>query len=168
MARTGHWFRTFSIFDATIGNDIPLCYAIASPKHSKKPKLRHEMLNTHPTCLLLSYCLTFSQLLRGKLDPKPVDAFVDADLAAEAAVGFSGKKLVKHFFLLIGFVTEVMVAKDIDMATATKSHTSAGSQDGEFVGLTGFHDIEANILRDLEGMDLVITVQDFYSDQACF
>jgi len=112
--------------------------------------------------------MPYAILFGGQFDTQAMDTFVDADLAAEAAVGFSGKKLVKHFFLLIGFVTEVMVAKDIDMATATKSHTSAGSQDGEFVGLTGFHDIEANILRDLEGMDLVITVQDFYSDQACF
>ena len=77
------------------------------------------MLNTHPTCLLLSYCLTFSQLLRGKLDPKPVDAFVDADLAAEAAVGFGREKFVEHFFFLLRNITEVMVAKDIDMATAT-------------------------------------------------
>lgn len=61
-----------------------------------------------------------------------------------------------------------MVAKDIDVATAAKGHATAGPQDGEFVGLAGFHDVEAYILWDLEGMDLVITVQDFYSDQACF
>jgi hypothetical protein len=61
-----------------------------------------------------------------------------------------------------------LVAEDIDMATAAERQTTAGTQDGEFVGLAGFHDIEADIRWDLEGVDLVIAVQDFYSDQVCF
>ena len=118
MARTGHWFRTFSIFDATIGNDIPLCYAIASPKHSKKPKLRYEMLNTHPTRFLLSHCLTLLHLFRSQFDPETINALIDTDLAAEAAVGFSREKLVEHFFFLLRNITEVVVTEDIDVATS--------------------------------------------------
>ena len=141
MARSGHWFRKFSFFDATIGNDIPLCYEIASPKHSKKPKLRYEMLNTHPTRFLLSHCLTLLHLFRSQLDPEAIYALIDTNLAAEAAVDFGREKFVEHFFFLLRNITEVMVAKDIDMATAAKCHASAGSQDGELVGLAGFHDI---------------------------
>ena len=126
------------------------------------------MLNTHPTCFLLSHCLTLLHLFRSQLDPEAIYALINSDLAAEAAVDFGREKFVEHFFFLLRNITEVMVAKDIDMATAAKCHASAGSQDREFVGLAGFHDIEAYIRRDLEGMDLVIAVQDFYSDQACF
>ena len=54
------------------------------------------------------------------------------------------------------------------MTAAAEGHTAAGTEDGEFIGLAGFHDIEADVRGDLEGVDLVIAVQDFYSDQACF
>ena len=45
------------------------------------------------------------------------------------------------------------------MATAAEGHTSAGAEDGEFVGFSGFHDIEADIRGDFEVMYLVIMIE---------
>ena len=50
--------------------------------------------------LLLSYPLTFLHLFRSESDLQAIDIFIDADLAAEAAVVSGGVQDIQHFFFL--------------------------------------------------------------------
>lgn len=90
-----------------------------------------------------------------------MDAVVDADLAAEAAVVFGGIELIQHFLFFVRLVAEVDVIEDVDVAAAAEGHTAARTEDGEFVGLAGFHDIEADVWWDFEMMNMIITIVDF-------
>jgi hypothetical protein len=70
-------------------------------------------------------------------------------------------EFVKHFGFFVRDFVEDMIAKDIDMTTATEGHAAAGTEDGKVIGFTGFHNIEADVRRDLEVMNHVIPVEDF-------
>lgn len=54
----------------------------------------------------------------------------------------------------------MVITQHIDMTTAAKSHTTAGTEDGKFAGFAGFHDIKAETGRDFEEMGLVIMIDD--------
>lgn len=69
-----------------------------------------------------------------------------------------GIELIQHFFFFVRFLADVVVAEYIDVATAAEGHTSASTEDGEFVGFAGFHDIESDVRRDFEGMYDIIAV----------
>ena len=59
-----------------------------------------------------------------------------------------------------------MITENIDMTTSAEGHTSAGAEDRQIVGFTGFHDIEADIGRNFEVVGMVVVVDDFDVDQA--
>ena len=114
----------------------------------------------------MPYALCF--LFGGQFDTQAMDTVVDADLAAEAAVVFGGIELVQHFLFFVRLVAEVVVAEDVDVAAAAEGYASAGAEDREFVGFAGFHDIEADVRGDFEGMYDIIAVEDLDGYQTCF
>lgn len=58
-----------------------------------------------------------------------------------------------------------MIAENVHVAASAQGHAAAGAQDGQVVGLKGFHNVEAYVCGDFEMILLVVAIHDIDADQ---
>jgi len=89
---------------------------------------------------------------------------IDFDLAGEAAIRFYKSEFIQCFYFLVRDRWKYLIGENINMTVTADAHATADAFNRKVGGFTGFHDIEAEVTGDFNGVPCTIAIEDLDRD----